>query len=45
MCKCILGAFRSSKYLARLELVIEPGFHLDFFLNGCVVKALREFLK
>ena len=32
MCERILGeAFRSSKYLARLELVIEPGSHMDSF--------------
>ena len=47
MCERVLGeAFRKiSKYLARLGLVVEPGSHLDFFLNGCRVKALREFLK
>ena len=47
MCERVLGESfrRSSRYLARVELVVEPGSHLDFFLNGCGVKALREFLK
>ena len=47
MCERVLGkAFsRSCKYLARLTLVVEPGSHLDFFFNGCGVKALREFQK
>ena len=36
MCERVLGeVFRSSsRHLARFELVVEPGSHLDFFLNG-----------
>ena len=47
MCERVLSeAFtRSSKFLARLKLVVEPGSHLELFLNGCGVNTLLEFLK
>ena len=36
MCERVLGEVfrRSSRYLARFELVVEPRSHLDFFLKG-----------
>ena len=46
-CERVIGEVsrRSSRYLAKLGLVVEPGSHFDFFLNGCRLNALREFLK